>query len=328
MLKWLDILKLARDGVPTPTNKVVKSDEEWKKQLTEEQYYVTRKRGTERPFSSKMCSLFEPGVYACVCCGTKLFDSYEKFESGTGWPSFTQPFTKDSIAYIKDSSHGMMRVETICNTCDAHLGHVFQDGPPPSGLRYCINAVSLQKIEYTTAKTVIGGGCFWCTEALFQNIKGIISVVSGYSGGQIHNPTYKEVCSGLTGHAEVVEITFDPAIISLKDIFSIHLITHDPTTLNRQGADRGTQYRSVIYYKNEDEKAIAEETISELQKLYDDKIVTEISLLGVFYKAEDYHQNYYNNNPNAGYCSMVIAPKVNKFKEKYKELLKDKVSDT
>jgi peptide methionine sulfoxide reductase msrA/msrB len=322
MLKWLDVLKLARDGVAAPTHKVQKSDEEWQKQLTQEQYNVTRRRGTERPFSSEMCTLFEPGIYACVCCGTKLFDSYEKFDSGTGWPSFTQPIKEDSIAYIKDSSHGMVRVETVCNVCDAHLGHVFQDGPPPSGLRYCINAVALQKIEQLEEKIVIGGGCFWCTEAIFQNIKGINAVVSGYSGGNVHNPTYKEVCSELTGHAEVVEIKYDPSIISFKDIISIHIITHDPTTLNRQGADRGTQYRSVIYYKNESEKESIENTISELQKLYDDKIVTEVSPLNVFYKAEEYHQNYYNNNPNAGYCSMVIAPKVNKFREKYKELLK------
>ncbi|HMP28446.1 MAG TPA: bifunctional methionine sulfoxide reductase B/A protein [Saprospiraceae bacterium] len=321
MLKWLDILKMARDGVTPPAQKIIKSESDWRALLTDEQFYVTRKKGTERPFSSEMCSLFEPGIYACTCCGTKLFDSYEKFDSGTGWPSFTQPLAENAVSYVKDTSHGMTRIEALCNTCDAHLGHVFQDGPPPSGLRYCINAVSLQKVKDVEAKLVIGGGCFWCTEAIFQNIKGIKAVVSGYSGGHVHNPTYKEVCSELTGHAEVVEISYDPTIISVKDIISIHLITHDPTTLNRQGADRGTQYRSVIFYRNEEEKIIAEQTLAEIQELYTDPIVTQIAPLNVFYKAEDYHQNYYNNNPDAGYCSMVIAPKVNKFRQQYKDLL-------
>jgi peptide methionine sulfoxide reductase msrA/msrB len=323
MLKWLDVLKLARDGSPVPSNKVVKSEEEWKAQLTEQQYYVTRKKGTERPFSSEMCSLFEPGIYACVCCGTKLFDSFEKFESGTGWPSFTQPLEENAIAYIKDSSFGMTRVETLCNVCDAHLGHVFQDGPPPSGLRYCINAEALTKVKATEEKIVLGGGCFWCTEALFQDIKGVKSVTSGYSGGHIVNPTYKEVCSELTGHAEVIEITYDPTIISIRDLIYLHLITHDPTTLNRQGADKGTQYRSVIFYKTDAEKEIAESVIVEAQELYPEKIVTEVVPFSVYYKAEAYHQNYFNSNPDAGYCSMVIAPKVNKFRSKFLAILKE-----
>ena len=145
MLKWLDVLRLARNGNLEAERKVVKSEDEWRAQLTPEQYYVTRQHGTERPFSSAMCSLFEPGLYACVCCETLLFDAQEKFESGTGWPSFTQPIKENAIAYHADNSFGMMRVETLCNTCDAHLGHVFPDGPPPSGLRYCMNAVALKK---------------------------------------------------------------------------------------------------------------------------------------------------------------------------------------
>lgn len=145
MLKWNDILAFAEKGNPAPDQTITKTEEEWKAQLTEEQYYVTRQKGTERAFSSEMCHLFEPGRYACVCCGTTLFDSQEKFESGTGWPSFTQPLNENAVAYNADHSHGMTRVETVCNTCDAHLGHVFPDGPQPSGLRYCINAVSLKK---------------------------------------------------------------------------------------------------------------------------------------------------------------------------------------
>ena len=146
MLQWKDVMALARDGNLEPDSKVVRTDEQWRAQLSAEQYQVTRRAGTERAFSSAMCSLFEPGIYACQCCGTVLFDASEKFESGTGWPSFGQPVKDNVIAYHADESHGMVRVETVCNTCDAHLGHVFPDGPTPSGLRYCMNAVALKKI--------------------------------------------------------------------------------------------------------------------------------------------------------------------------------------
>ena len=147
MITWKQILEQVRDGNPPAHRRVEKSDAEWKAQLTPEQYRVTRRRGTERPFSSEVCSLFEPGIYACVCCGEPLFDAREKFESGTGWPSFTQPIRPDAVASHADDSLGMRRVESTCNVCDAHLGHVFPDGPPPSGLRYCINAAALEKLE-------------------------------------------------------------------------------------------------------------------------------------------------------------------------------------
>jgi methionine-R-sulfoxide reductase len=147
MLKWNDILAIAKRGNPPPARRVERTDAEWRAQLTPEQFHVTRQHGTERAFSSEMCSLFEPGRYACVCCNTLLFDSAEKFESGTGWPSFTQPLDPSVIAYHADNSYGMVRIETTCNTCDAHLGHVFPDGPPPSGLRYCMNAVALARLE-------------------------------------------------------------------------------------------------------------------------------------------------------------------------------------
>jgi len=145
MLKWPDVLNLARNGNPAPDRRIEKTDAEWRQQLSPEQYRVTRQAGTERAFSSQMCSLFEPGIYSCICCDTVLFDASEKFESGTGWPSFTQPITANVVAYHFDGPSFLKRVETICNTCDAHLGHVFPDGPPPSGLRYCMNAVALKK---------------------------------------------------------------------------------------------------------------------------------------------------------------------------------------
>ena len=147
MLTWADVLETAKEGNPVPNRRVERTDAEWRSRLTPEQYRVTRGKGTERPFSSEMCSLFEPGRYACVCCHTLLFDSDEKFESGTGWPSFSQPVEPNAIAYHLDDSLAMHRVEAVCNTCDAHLGHVFPDGPPPGGLRYCVNAVSLSKVE-------------------------------------------------------------------------------------------------------------------------------------------------------------------------------------
>ena len=144
-LKWTGVIELARRGNVEPPRRVEKSDAEWRAQLSDEQYYVARRKGTERAFSSELCALFEPGRYHCVCCDTPLFDSTSKFDSRTGWPSFTQPLTPDVVAYHVDGGHGMERIETTCNVCDAHLGHVFPDGPPPSGLRFCINAVSLRK---------------------------------------------------------------------------------------------------------------------------------------------------------------------------------------
>lgn len=146
MINWHQVIEYANGNNPQASHKVNKSDAEWKQQLAEDVYFVTRKKGTERAFSSSMCNRFEPGLYACACCGTELFNAQHKFDSGTGWPSFTAPTDPTAIAYLQDNSHGMQRVETVCNVCDAHLGHVFPDGPEPTGLRYCINALSLQKV--------------------------------------------------------------------------------------------------------------------------------------------------------------------------------------
>jgi peptide-methionine (S)-S-oxide reductase len=170
----------------------------------------------------------------------------------------------------------------------------------------------------------IGGGCFWCTEAVFESVKGITSVESGYAGGFVKNPSYREVCNGNTGHAEVVQIRFNPNQISFQQILEIFFATHDPTTLNQQGADKGTQYRSVIFYHNQNQKDIAQKLIQELNQnsVFTKPVVTEISEYTAFYKAEDYHQNYFANNPDASYCSIVIRPKVEKFKKNYSAKLK------
>lgn len=174
-------------------------------------------------------------------------------------------------------------------------------------------------------KAVLGAGCFWCVEAIFQDIKGVEKVESGYSGGTVKNPTYKEVCTGTTGHAEVIQLTFDPSVVSYEQLLTVFFHVHDPTTMNKQGADVGTQYRSAIFYINDGQKISAEKVKEEISKsgLWDDLIVTEITPLAEYYPAEDYHQNYFNDNPSQSYCSYVIAPKVKKFYKEFDYLLKD-----
>ncbi len=170
----------------------------------------------------------------------------------------------------------------------------------------------------------LGGGCFWCLEAVYDDLRGVTDVVSGYAGGRMRNPSYRDVCSGTTGHAEVVQVTFDPSQVTFREILEVFFTIHDPTTLNRQGADVGTQYRSVIFHHSEEQKAIAEALIAELnaQDLWGRPIVTELTPAPPFYPAEDYHQEYFARNPDQGYCQMVIAPKVSKFRKKYLEHLK------
>jgi len=180
--------------------------------------------------------------------------------------------------------------------------------------------VNSSKLETAT----FGSGCFWCTEAMFQRLKGVEKVISGYSGGKIKNPTYREVCSGLTGHAEVIQVTYNPDQISYSDLLEVFFTTHDPTTLNKQGADEGTQYRSVIFYHNDEQKKLAEEFKKELNEsnAFKKPVVTEISAFTEFYPAEDYHQNYFNMNGEAPYCQFVIAPKLGKFKKSFQEKMK------
>lgn len=181
-----------------------------------------------------------------------------------------------------------------------------------------------QSQRSTTETATLGSGCFWCTEAVFLELRGVKSVVSGYSGGKVKNPTYREVCSGLTGHAECIQVTFDPAVVSYSDILEVFWNTHDPTTLNKQGADEGTQYRSVIFYQSEEQRKVAEAYKSQLDKsgTFRSRIVTEITPATVFYPAEKYHQNYYALNPDQGYCEYVIRPKVDKFRKQFAQKLK------
>ncbi len=183
------------------------------------------------------------------------------------------------------------------------------------------DTINMDSLQIAT----FGSGCFWCTEAIFERLNGVVKVESGYSGGKVENPTYEEVCTGTTGHAEVTQITYDPSIITFDELLEVFWKTHDPTTLNRQGNDVGTQYRSVIFYHNKEQKELAEKYKAELDKsgVWDNPIVTEISPFINFYSAEKYHQDYYNNNPNQGYCTFVITPKVEKFEKVFKDQVEE-----
>jgi peptide methionine sulfoxide reductase msrA/msrB len=334
-MNWKDLQQIMKSN-PAPPRRVEKTNEEWKRLLTPDQYLVTRLHGTERPFSGEYCELFTPGIYNCLCCGTALFDSTVKFDSGTGWPSFTGPVNDNVVRYKSDNSYGMQRVEVLCNVCDAHLGHVFPDGPGPTGLRFCINSISLKKEEVKNGEitndttqletATLGGGCFWCTEALLNELDGVEEVISGYSGGKTKDPTYWQISGGNTGHAEVVQVRFNPQKISYADMLRIFLATHDPTSLNRQGADVGSQYRSIILYHDAQQQKTAREIIEEIEPYFGKPIVTELVPFSAFYKAEQSHQDYYRNNPEKAYCRAVINPKLQKLRAEFGKALKKKSS--
>jgi len=298
--------------------RVCKSDREWKKILTPEQYRVTREEGTERPFSAQcpVPAKGQAGVYQCVGCGTDLFRYESKFESGTGWPSFFQPVSELNVRLLKDMSGGMPRTEVRCARCDAHLGHVFDDGPAPSGKRFCINAVALKLFQpakkVSLEKAVFAAGCFWGVESAFRELlgKGVISTRVGYSGGHVKNPDYEQVCSDKTGHAEAAEITFDPQKISYGELLAVFWSIHDPTTLNRQGPDVGSQYRSAIFFYDpeQEREAIASRRELEKTRKFSRPVTTEIAPIKEFYPAEEYHQQYFEKNHLTPSCH--IPPKI------------------
>ncbi len=309
------------------------SDAEWKRVLPADLYEVSRNKATERSFTGKYWNFTGKGTYYCAACGNRLFRSDAKFASECGWPSFFEQVDAESVVFQEDHSHGMNRTEALCGRCGGHLGHLFDDGPLPTGKRYCMNSIALEfEPDIAVAadhsgglETItLGGGCFWCVEAVYENLKGVETVTSGYSGGKIANPTYREVCTGETGHAEVVQVVFDPKKCSTEEILKVFFTVHDPTTLNRQGADVGPQYRSVIFYHNKEQQEIASELIAQLNKagVYDKPIVTKVEPFTKFYEAEDYHQEYYRLHKNEPYCRMVIQPKLEKFEKIFQDRIK------
>lgn len=293
--------------------------------LTAEEKRVIEEKGTEAPFSGKYDHFYEDGVYLCRRCGVPLYRSEDKFDAGCGWPSFD---AEVAGAVKRTPDEDGVRTEITCERCGAHLGHVFEgEKITDKNIRHCVNSISMKFVKKGEQdfieKAYFGGGCFWCTEAAFQRLKGVQSVLPGYAGGEKPNPTYEEVSSGETGHAEVIEVNFDSSLVSYEILLSVFFTVHDPTTLNQQGADVGTQYRSIILYTDDIQKEVAEKFVKKLESehYFKKPIVTKIGPLAKFYPAEDYHKNYFNDHPEAGYCQLVISPKIDKLADKFKDLM-------
>jgi peptide methionine sulfoxide reductase msrA/msrB len=305
---------------------------ELKKKLSSEQFAVTQQCGTEPPFRNAYWDNHKPGIYVDVVSGEPLFSSLDKFDSGTGWPSFTRPVDGTQIVEKKDSTFGMGRTEVRSKMADSHLGHVFDDGPADKGgLRYCINSAALKFIPleemdeagysaylepfvkaglvkapvHETA--ILAGGCFWGMEEIIRKIPGVLKTTVGYSGGTTADPTYEEVSTGATGHAESIQVEFDSTRLSYEKLLDYFFRMHDPTTLNRQHNDVGTQYRSAIFYTSESQKMTAEGVKATWDKSgkFSRPITTEITAAGKFYPAEEYHQKYLVKHPGGYTCHVL-----------------------
>ena len=272
--------------------------------LTPEEKHIIKNKGTEAPFTGEYNEHFEAGIFICRACENPLYESNTKFNSGCGWPSFDDEI-EGAITRYEDLSGGRIRTEICCAKCDGHLGHVFEgEQITVKDTRHCVNSLSIRFKPYAQLqKATFGAGCFWSVEKLFKEIKGVYLASVGYMGGDTDKPTYKEVCSGTSNHAEVVDIYFNAEEVSYNTLLDLFWRNHNPTTLNRQGPDNGTQYRSVIFYHNEQHKMETEQSKKQQQQHFNNKIVTQIVPASTFYRAEEYHQNYLNKN-NLGSCGI------------------------
>ncbi len=268
---------------------------------------IVDKKATEMPWSGKYVKLKSDGIYHCIVCDAPLFKSNSKFDSHCGWPSFDDAI-KGAVKEIPESDG--IRTEIVCAKCGAHLGHVFRgEGFTPKNTRYCVNSLSLDfkpiKSDSKLSKAYFAGGCFWGVEYYMEQIRGVVSVVSGYMGGKVKNPSYKDVCRGDTGHYESVEVVYDPSKVSYEALVKRFFNIHDPTQAHGQGPDIGSQYRSAIFVSNESEKRVAKRLKDKLISLgYDVK--TQILPVSKFYKAKNYHQDYYKRHQKKPYCHIYI----------------------
>ena len=272
--------------------------------LSSNEKHILKDKGTEVPFSGEYNEFCEAGVFVCGACESPLYESNTKFDSGCGWPSFDDELARAVVRY-EDLSGGRVRTEICCAKCDGHLGHVFEgEQITEKNRRHCVNSLSIKFIPHNHLQTAtFGAGCFWHVEKLFRETMGVYLANSGYMGGDTLNPTYQKICMGDTNHAEVVRINFNPKVISYIDLLDIFWGNHNPTTLNQQGPDVGTQYRSVIFYYSDLQKVSAEKSMKDVQSNYSKPIVTQIIPKDEFYRAEEYHQNYLNKN-NLGSCGL------------------------
>lgn len=274
------------------------------KELTPEESYVIDSKGTERPFSGKYNDFYEKGIFKCKKCGAPLYRSEDKFSSGCGWPSFDDEIEGSIKRNIDKDGR---RVEIVCSSCGGHLGHVFEgEGFSEKNTRHCVNSISL-KFENDDhncrnhAFAYFAAGCFWGVEYHFENLKGVNSAVSGYMGGHVENPDYHSVCTGNTGHLEIVKVDYDECEISYKELCKLFFEIHDFTQINGQGPDIGSQYLSAIFYEDEAQKRVALELIDNLEDM-NFKVATSLHEVAKFYKAEDYHQDYYSKTGKTPYC--------------------------